>query len=492
MTINVRVRDGMCPDPTTGDGGATEGDIRGSFSDIIDVVGVKDLAGGHCLVTENSPQGLSVLIADGIVYIPNADYDELDSNEPKFYEAILKDIPALEIAENTSGSTRIDLACVKVDKTITPDEHASNISTAIIVQGTPGAGTPATPDNYLKLAEVEVANGAATIVNVDITDSRVQSTINQDYLETPVNEIIKNGITLDEITEPDTPAANKVIVYAKDVGGVSKLFFKQDDGTEVEIGTGGGGSTDGWNDASETWEYVSVDDPTGIFRVNADVTGKYSAGMRIKFTNGGNTIYGIITAVGSYTGGYTSITFLHEIDPNDSLALYLLANSAITANYYSTQKAPFGFPLNELKWSVTLTDSTNYITTPTNDTWWNPGSLSIIKPIGLFYGMYQVSSRASANLSAGQYIATYSSLSTANNSSTLTQFDCYSGSDVGATSASWALPYNFYQRKMISSETKTTLYLIHKAATSGILTANCGHTGSWGVPTYIQLTCAYL
>ena len=182
MTINVRVRDGMCPDPTTGDGGATEGDIRGSFSDIIDVVGVKDLSGGHCLVTQNSPAAMSVLVAPGVVYIPNADYDELDSNQVKFWEAVITVSTAVTITANTSGSTRIDLICAKMDTTITPDEHASNIATLVAVAGTPGAGVPATPDNYAKLAEVEVANGASTIVTADITDSRVQAKINSDYI----------------------------------------------------------------------------------------------------------------------------------------------------------------------------------------------------------------------------------------------------------------------------------------------------------------------
>lgn len=235
MSVNVRIRNGLCPDPTTGDGGATEGDIRGSFSDIIDVVGVKDLAGGHALVTQNSPAAMSVLVAPGVVYIPNADYDELDSNQVKFWEAVITVSTAVAITANTSGSTRIDLICVKMDTAVTPDEHASNIATLVAVTGTPGAGVPVTPDNYAKLAEVEVANGAATIVNADITDSRVQADINGAYVKK------SNGLTFTEIVEPDTPAANKIIVYAKDVGGVSKLFFKQDDGTEVEIGAGGGG-----------------------------------------------------------------------------------------------------------------------------------------------------------------------------------------------------------------------------------------------------------
>ena len=206
MGINVRIRNGMCPDPTTGDGGATEGDIRGSFSDIIDTVGVVDLANGHCLVTENSPAALSVLVAPGIVYVPNADYDELESNEPKFYEAIIDAEGEVTVTANTSGSTRIDLICVKVDKTITPDEHASNIATLVAVAGTPGAGAPTLPDNHAKLAEVEVADSATTIVTADITDSRVQSNIKSEF--GGGGSTSSNSLTINEVPTGDIDGSN--------------------------------------------------------------------------------------------------------------------------------------------------------------------------------------------------------------------------------------------------------------------------------------------
>lgn len=202
MGINVRIRDGICPDASTGEGGATEGDIRGSFSDIIDIVGVKDLSGGHCLVTQNSPAAMSVLVAPGVVYIPNAAYNELDSNTVKFWEAVITVYTAVVITANTSGSTRIDLICVKMDTAVTPDEHASNIATLVAVAGTPGAGVPATPDNYAKLAEIEVANGASTIVTADITDSRVQSTINGDYVGASVSVTTKGDLQTHNGTAP--------------------------------------------------------------------------------------------------------------------------------------------------------------------------------------------------------------------------------------------------------------------------------------------------
>lgn len=434
MTINVRVRDGMCPDPTTGDGGATEGDIRGSFSDIIDVIGVKDLVAGHCLVTQNSPAAMSVLVAPGVVYISNADYDELDSNQVKFWEAIVTVSTAVTITANTSGSARVDLVCAKMDTAVPPDEHASNIATLVAVAGTPGAGTPATPDNHYVLATVAVANGAATIITANITDSRVQSKINDDYLNSKLADYIRG---------------------------------------------------DGWINPNETWQFVSVDDPTGIFRVNADVTGKYSAGMRIKFTNGGNVIYGIITVVGAYSGGYTSITFLHEIDPTDSLAKYLMANSAITLNYYSTQKAPVGFPLEPTKWTVVYANtgdtSTGSVASAATITNWANHLLAV--PIGCWKLSFNCG--AALNVSATTNISMIIGLSTTNNSFSDAILKCISTSFNISTSD---LGGYFSGDKEILLTAKTPYYL-NVNSNKANSTMYC--VGSQ-FTTIIKAICAYL
>lgn len=46
-----------------------------------------------------------------------------------------------------------------------------------------------------------------------------------------------------EITAPSTPSSNRVRLYAKDKGGVSALYMKNDAGTEIELGGAGGYST---------------------------------------------------------------------------------------------------------------------------------------------------------------------------------------------------------------------------------------------------------
>jgi len=133
----------------------------------------------------------------------------------------------------------------------------------------------------------------------------------------------------------------------------------------------------GWYSANETWTYSSVDNPTGIVTVSGDVTGKYSPGMRLKFSNSGSTIYGIISGSASYVMPNTYITFLHEISDisGSSLAKNLMQDSAITANYYSTHKAPYGFPLEREKWRMYYTVATGATqATPTTDAYYNIGS----------------------------------------------------------------------------------------------------------------------
>src|SRR5574344_2176095 len=169
----------------------------------------------------------------------------------------------------------------------------------------------------------------------------------------------------------------------------------------------------GWNLANETWTYSSVDNPTGVITIVGDKTGKYSLGMRIKFTNGGNVIYGIITKI-SYSSPNTTLTFLHEINPSTSTALHLMANSAITANYYSSMKVPYGFPLNPENWSIYLTDTTaRSQANPTANQWYNLGSLKKTVPIGIWKPSYKI--LGAVITSTPKTAAQFCTLSTTNN-----------------------------------------------------------------------------
>ncbi len=236
----------------------------------------------------------------------------------------------------------------------------------------------------------------------------------------------------------------------------------------------------GWNPDAETWVYHNVDDPTGYFKIEGkDVSANYSVGWRIMFTNGGNVIKGIITAI-TYSDPDTIITFLHEIDPTDNQALYLLTNSAITENYFSPHKAPQGFPLSPVKWEVKTNLSGGNKQTPTSETWYNVANNLTTIPIGVW------NIRFKANIAAvgsGGYLVVNSTLSNANNTEWDNDLTVATESSAGITQLGYI---TLGASKTLTMTSKTNLYLNLKTDspnTSGIYIKS---------PSCIWATCAYL
>lgn len=204
-------------------GGASEGDVRGNSTDIIeDTGGVVDLVGGHLLVHEAGSPAMSAIIDAGVGYIPNTSFDELDSDSIKFWEAVVAGTTGdrtLSIGSNSSGQTRIDLICLKIEPSTIPDSEASNVASLVVVAGTPGAGAPAIPDYHLLLAEVTVVNGATEIEDADIADQREQITLKsefvniQDTVLTLTNKRITKRVGTTASSSTPTPASDDVDMY---------------------------------------------------------------------------------------------------------------------------------------------------------------------------------------------------------------------------------------------------------------------------------------
>lgn len=213
MSINVRIRNGMMPDDY-GEGGASEGDVRGSHSDIIESTGgVVDKSGGHALVHEaTGTPNMTVEVDDGVVYIPNAQWDQFDSDSVKFWEAVIENEDALVISSNTSGQTRYDLICAKLNPSTEPNEYASNISELIVIEGSPGGIVPSTPDNHEALASVEVADGATEIEDTDITDLRRQILLKKSFINiNPPQGFMLNGKIVPSVSSNNLTLALKTL-----------------------------------------------------------------------------------------------------------------------------------------------------------------------------------------------------------------------------------------------------------------------------------------
>lgn len=161
---------------------------------------------------------------------------------------------------------------------------------------------------------------------------------------------------------------------------------------------------DGWLEAIEAWTYLSADGNIGIFNVTGDVTGKYSKGMRVKYTQ--TTVkYGIIVAVGAYADGVTPITVWGGTD-------YTLEDATIESTYISIVKAPFGFPLEGNKWDVIVTSATTaYQMSPEPGVVYNIGGNYIDVPIGYWDLSYKQFAHYASDMSPTTE-AVYTGLST--------------------------------------------------------------------------------
>jgi len=211
----------------------------------------------------------------------------------------------------------------------------------------------------------------------------------------------------------------------------------------------------GWIPADETWTYASADDPTFTFTISGDLTSKYSAGMKIKLTQ--TTVkYFIITKV-VYSSPNTTVTIYGGTD-------YDLADAAITLPYYSTMKAPLGFPLGPTKWTIEVTDTTNRSQAdPAQNTWYNLGSISITIPIGHYNVSYEVA--FGGRIVASTSIDTCATLSTANNSESDVDFTVYN--HLSGASGTLKTSITVSRSKPLNLATKTIYYLNTRTKVSG-------------------------
>jgi hypothetical protein len=240
-----------------------------------------------------------------------------------------------------------------------------------------------------------------------------------------------------------------------------------------------GGTIDGWVSAGETWTYASADDPTYTFTVAADVTTKYSAGMKIKLTQG-TVKYFIITAVSTYSGGNTTITVYGGTG-------YDLANSAISANAYSMVRSPFGFPMNPNLWTVELADTSQRSqASAAQNTWYNLGSLSITMPIGVWDVSYKVPCNIYVTSTVGFVMEV--TLSTGNNSETDAEMSTITYLN-DSTNIGKQFKSTVYAQTVYALAAKTVYYLNARTTTAGAPTI---YFDGDLITTIIRAVCAYL
>jgi hypothetical protein len=124
-------------------------------------------------VTENSPAGLSVLVASGWAAIVGTTQINMGT-----YVGYNDATVTLSISTADPTNPRIDVVCMTVQDAY----YTGSLNDVIlqVVAGTPAGSpvAPALPANSITLATVAVGAGATAITNANITDTRVLVTTN--------------------------------------------------------------------------------------------------------------------------------------------------------------------------------------------------------------------------------------------------------------------------------------------------------------------------
>ena len=153
-----------------------------------------------------------------------------------------------------------------------------------------------------------------------------------------------SDLKITELTENTTPIGTDLLAIVDDPAGTPAT---------QKVTLASLGLIDGWTPASETWTYASASTIT----VPSGATAKYAKGDKIKWTQ--TTVkYGTITAVAD-----TLLTIQVNTD-------YIVDNAVISANYYSHNASPVGFPkVFNLASPTFTTTGTAFTNQPSSHNW---------------------------------------------------------------------------------------------------------------------------
>lgn len=165
------------------------GDFSEATKGIIASAGVASIDSNSFLVTGNVIDR-SVNVATGYAYVDNSTYT-LGNGSQKFYAFSSDASENVAITANASGNTRITSIFLKVLPGAANSVRGVDAGDIVAVDGTPAAApvAPAAPvdgNSYLRLADVEVINGATTIGNSSITDRRVSMKLENNVYSEPI------------------------------------------------------------------------------------------------------------------------------------------------------------------------------------------------------------------------------------------------------------------------------------------------------------------
>lgn len=155
---------------------ATDFVSQGIVGSVLNTGGTAPSTGGFAVNQDASPD-MGVTISNGVAYVSGTPSSQ---GTQTLRARMTANYTAYTINANASGSTKYDWLYLQLTATnaANPSATADNVITLITSRSTSNTADNGTPPTYgILLAVITVTNGASSIVNANIVDSRTQSSI---------------------------------------------------------------------------------------------------------------------------------------------------------------------------------------------------------------------------------------------------------------------------------------------------------------------------
>lgn len=234
---------------------ATDFVTAGVVGAITNTGGVAPATGAFAVNAQGTPD-MTVAVSSGVAYVTATPSGQA-SQKLRVYNNASANVT---IAANSSGSTKYDWIYIKVDaaNAANPNTAADNVATLVTSRSSSATVDDGTPPTYgYAIAVVTVTNGASSITNGNIADSRVVSgttaakinfgsgAANVWWEELGTQTLAVAG---DVLTVSSLPARRflRIIVHAINTGGTinAALTFNSDTGANYAARTSNNGGAD--------------------------------------------------------------------------------------------------------------------------------------------------------------------------------------------------------------------------------------------------------
>jgi hypothetical protein len=275
---------------------ATDFTSQGVIGAITNTSGVAPATGAFAVNAQGTPD-MTVAVSAGVAYVTGTPTSQNSQN----FRVRNTASSNVTISSNSSGSTKYDWLYISLDasKLADPAVNGDDPATLVVSRSSSSSSDDGTPPTYgYCIAVITVANGAASITNGNIADSRVLATSVQD------GSIDAGALATNAVTGDKLATSAITLGYAE----ITSSFTQSGTGTTWEQATG---------------LSVTVTIPTGGRKV------KITAWCGAMSVNGSN-VYAFMGIFDGTVSGGTPLAYAQQVSTSSNYNWQAVAMAVVT------------------------------------------------------------------------------------------------------------------------------------------------------------------